>query len=91
MAKNPFGQEFEAPLPADRITASKPFQVTGIEFAGPLYVKGTPHLEKCYIALFTCARTRAVLLELCSNITTNTFLLDFQRFIGRRGLPHTIY
>ena len=24
-------------------------------------------------------------------MTTDTFLLDFQRFIGRRGLPHTIY
>jgi len=24
-------------------------------------------------------------------LTTDTFLLAFQRFIGRRGLPHTIY
>jgi hypothetical protein len=24
-------------------------------------------------------------------MTTDTFLLTFQRFIGRRGLPHTIY
>jgi hypothetical protein len=91
IAKNPFGQEREAPLPADRVTTSKPFQVTGIDFAGPLYVKGTPLLKQCYVALFTCATVRAVHLELCSDMTTDTFLLAFQRFIRRRGLPHTIY
>jgi hypothetical protein len=60
MAKNPFGQEREAPMPADRVTASKPFQVTGIDFAGPLYVKGKPLLKQSYVALFTCATIRRV-------------------------------
>jgi hypothetical protein len=91
MAKYLFGRECEAPLLADRITASKPFQVALIDFAKPLYVKGTPHLENRYIALFTFATTRAVLLELCSDMTRNTFVLSFQRFIGRRCLPHIIY
>ena len=91
IAKNPFGQEREAPMPADRVSASKPFQVTGIDFAGPLYVKGTPLLKPCYVALFTCATIRAMHLELCSDMTTDTFLLSFQRFIGRRGIPLTIY
>jgi hypothetical protein len=86
IAKNPFGLEREAPMPADKITASKPFQVTGIDFAGPLYVKGRPLLKQCYAALFTCPTIRAVYLELCSDITTDTFLLAFQRFIGRRGI-----
>jgi len=75
---------------AERITASRPFQVTGIEFAGPLYFKGNLPLRKCYIALFTCAIVRAVYLELCSDLTTDTFLLAFQRFIWLRGLPHTV-
>jgi len=78
-------------MPADRITASRPFQVTGIDFAGPLYFKGNPPLRKCYIALFTCATMRAVHLELCSVLTTDTFLLAFQKFNGRHGLPHTVY
>jgi hypothetical protein len=34
---------------------------------------------------------RAIHLELCSDLTTDTILLAFQRFIGRRGIPHTIY
>jgi hypothetical protein len=91
IAKNPFGQEREAPMPADRVTASKPFQVTGIDFVGPLYVKGTPILKGCYVALLTCATICAIHLELCSDLTTDTFFLAFQRFRGRRGIPHTIY
>jgi hypothetical protein len=42
MAKNPFGKECEAPLPADRITASRSFQVTGIDFAGSFMSRGRP-------------------------------------------------
>ncbi|KAJ4430544.1 hypothetical protein ANN_19132 [Periplaneta americana] len=39
MAHNHLGQAIEAPLPGDRLTPLKPFEVTGIDFAGPLYVK----------------------------------------------------
>jgi hypothetical protein len=91
IARNPFGREREAPLPAVRVTAFRPFQVTGIDFAGPLYAKGTPFMKKCYIALFICATVRAVHLELCSDLTTESFLLALQRFVGRRGLSRTIY
>ena len=91
IAKNPFGREQEAPLPAGRVTAAKPLQVTGIDFVGPLYVQGKPLSRKCYIVLFTCATVRAVHLELCSNMTADAFLLAFQKFVGRRAIPHTIY
>jgi len=91
IARSPFGQEREAPMPADRLSASRSFQVTGINFAGPLFVKGKPPLRKYQIALFISATVRAVHLELCSDLTMDMFLLAFQRFIGRRGLPHTIY
>jgi len=37
------------------------------------------------------ATTRAVHLELCLELSTDKFLLAFQRFTGRRGLPNTIY
>jgi len=64
VAKNPSGQEREVPMPPDRVTASKPFQVTGINFARHLHDKGTPHLKECYIALFTRTTIHAVHLEL---------------------------
>ena len=91
IAKTPFGQEREAPMLTYIDTAFSPFQVTGIDFHGPLSAKGKPLGLKCYISLFTCATVRAVHLEICSDLTTDTFLLTFQGFIGRRGLPHTIY
>ncbi|XP_014836152.1 PREDICTED: uncharacterized protein LOC106914091 [Poecilia mexicana] len=46
---------------------------------------------KSYIALFTCAVTRAVHLELVSDQTTENFLLALKRFIARRGLCRVIY
>ena len=51
------------PLCRPIVTASRPCQVTGIDFAGPVSVKGKPPLGKCYIAVFTCATVRAVHLR----------------------------
>jgi len=85
------GQQIEAQLPSDRVKASKPFAVTGIDFAGPLYIKVGNNMHKAYITLFTCASTRAVHLELCNYMSTDKFLMALQRFVGRRVLPNTIY
>ena len=81
-------QQISAPLPASRIEESPPFENTGVDFAGPLYCKSQ---DKVYIALFTCAVTRAIHLELVSDMTTEKFLLAFRRFVSRRGLCKTIY
>ena len=62
-----------------------------MDFAGPLYVKVSGAFTKAYIALFTCAVTRAVNLELVSSQTTEHFLLVLKRFIARRGLCKAIY
>lgn len=91
VAKGRFAQEIEAPLPAERVRPLKPFAVTGVDFAGPLYVKERKNLKKSYIALFTCSTTRAIHLELCSDMSTDRFLQALERFAGRRGLPNTIY
>ncbi|KAL0146824.1 hypothetical protein M9458_057763, partial [Cirrhinus mrigala] len=80
-----------APLPRDRITETPPFKVTGVDFAGPLYVKNDRVLCNAYITLFTCAVTRAVHLELVSSQSTESFLLALKRFISRRGLCKIIY
>lgn len=84
------GQQVSAPLPRERInTTAQAFETTGVDFAGPLYVK--PDNKKVYIALFTCAVTRAVHLELVTDLSTDAFLLAFRRFISRRGICNVIY
>ncbi|XP_052699402.1 uncharacterized protein LOC128176925 [Crassostrea angulata] len=86
------GKSYQAPepppLPKDRLQMKPPFTVTGIDFAGPLYVKDKlGENSKAYICLFTCASTRALHLELVPNLTQSSFLLAFRRFISRRSLP----
>lgn len=68
------GQQTTAPVPKDRKTESPPFEVTGVAFTGPLYVKVDDSVKKSYIVLFTCAVTRAVHLELVSDQSTESFI-----------------
>ena len=91
IANNRWGQEVEAPLPSDCILPTKPFIVTGVDFAGPLYIKLGRKTRKAYIMLFTCAMTRALHLKLASDMSTKRFVMAFRHFSGRRCLPHTIY
>ena len=89
------GKSFSSPvlpdLPAERISTEPPFSNTGIDFAGPLYVRGTGSAEdKVYICLFTCASSRAIHLELTRELSATVFLLAFRRFTSRRGLPRII-
>ncbi|XP_071138903.1 uncharacterized protein [Mytilus edulis] len=86
-----FMQQDSPPLPKDRVTDTIPFTTTGVDFAGPLYVKKTGILKKMYICLFTCACVRAVHLELVPDMTLNAFMLAFRRFVSRKGHPSTGY
>ncbi|XP_035208240.1 uncharacterized protein LOC118182962 [Stegodyphus dumicola] len=61
------GIQVIAPLPADRIHAANPFEITAVDFAGPLFTKNG---DKVYICLFTCVVTLADHLEIVSNIST---------------------
>ncbi|XP_033745623.1 uncharacterized protein LOC117331137 [Pecten maximus] len=77
------------PLPKDRVTMDRPFTVTGVDFSGALYIKSGKGSEttKVYICLFTCANTRAVHLEIVPNMTEESFLMAFRRFISKKSLP----
>ena len=67
------------------------FSQVGVDFAGPLYVRDiyttNPEMHKCQIALFTCASTRAIHLELTPNLSASSFQRVLQRFMARRGIP----
>ncbi|XP_055924416.1 uncharacterized protein LOC129956519 [Argiope bruennichi] len=77
-----------APLPKNRVTQTKVFEITGVDYAGPLYLKSK---GKAWIVLFTCAVYRAVHFELVRSLTTDTFIQALRRFIARRGRISVLY
>jgi hypothetical protein len=87
----PYNPADTPPLPKSRIVEDPPFTCTGIDFAGPLYVKNEDksslEMAKTWICLYTCGVTRAVHLELVREMSTEAFLRSFKRFTARRGVP----
>ena len=71
-------------LPKERVARSHPFEYTGIDYFGPLYVKEFPKAtgeiveRKVWVCLFTC------------DMSTEEFLLCLRRFVARRGIPRLI-
>ena len=92
-----FMEKAEAPrmvnLPTERITPSRPFTRTGLDFAGPLLIKSpmSKATQKAYIFIFVCFSTKAIHIELVSALTTSACIAGLKRFVSRRGLPSTIY
>ncbi|XP_075160007.1 uncharacterized protein LOC142233105 [Haematobia irritans] len=84
-----------APLPPDRCNFSPPFHVTGIDFAGPFELKSSTLRKspviKGYVCVFVCFSTKAIHLEVCSDLSAVAFEAAFARFVGRRGLPCRIF
>jgi len=66
------------PLPRHRVQMMEPFTVTGIDFTGALYIRAPEGENKVYICLFTCASTRAVHLEVVTDLSEETFLQAFR-------------
>ncbi|XP_052565845.1 uncharacterized protein LOC128093365 [Culex pipiens pallens] len=86
-------QQYMGDLPSCRVTASQPFARTGMDYAGPFYVKvGRMRSKvKVYVCLFVCMAIKAVHLELVGSLTTEGFLAALQRFVNRRGTPSELY
>ncbi|XP_075163176.1 uncharacterized protein LOC142235803 [Haematobia irritans] len=84
-----------APLPPERCNFSPPFHVTGIDFAGPFELKSSTLRKspviKGYVCVFVCFSTKAIHLEVCSDLSSAAFEAAFARFVGRRGLPCRIF
>ncbi|GFX40788.1 integrase catalytic domain-containing protein [Trichonephila clavipes] len=82
-------------FPRDRIVPSRPFETVGLDYAGPIITK--PNLKrsrvtlKLYIAIFICFSTKALHLEVVSDLTTEAFLACLRRFIARRPKPYVIW
>lgn len=82
-------QQMMGDLPVSRVTPSRTFSRSGVDFAGPVYVlnhrgRGAK-TSKAYICIFICMAVKAIHLELVSDMTSNAFVAAFKRFVARRG------
>ncbi len=80
-------------LPKDRVEVPKrAFQDVGLDFAGAFWCrKGLQMTEKVYMALPVCFASKAVYLELLSDLKAQGCLAALRGFIAKRGAPEVIY
>lgn len=82
-------------LPSPRVTHAFPFECTGVDYAGPFQIKDRKgrgcKISKCYLCLFVCFVTKAVHLELVTDLTKEAFIAALRRFVARRGKSSQIY
>ncbi|XP_038116923.1 uncharacterized protein LOC119769092 [Culex quinquefasciatus] len=82
-----------ADLPQERVNPAPPFLKTGVDYCGPFQLsypgrKARP--VRCFVAVFVCLVTKAVHLEVVTDLTTQAFLAALKRFTARRGKPQLI-
>lgn len=82
-------------LPAIRVSQVKSFVYTAVDYAGPFFITHIRHRgvksHKAYVCLFVCLTSKALHLELVSDLSTDLFLAAFKRFIARRGPVSVMY
>jgi len=82
-------------LPENRLIPKRPFYNCGLDYAGPFHIKSSKtrnsKILKAYLCLFVCFVTKAVHLEVVSDLTTDAFLNALKRFFSRRGKCQNIY
>ena len=81
---HPFRPPPPPPPPAFRVNEAPPFCYTGVDYAGPLFVRTRGSSD----IMFTCCVTRAVHLELVLDMSVPTIIRCVKHFVARRGLPH---
>lgn len=78
-----------ADLPKPRVTPTRPFLHSGIDFAGPIDLRMSKgrgcKTYKGYICIFICMATKAIHIEIVSSLDSESFVAAFKRFTARRG------
>lgn len=79
-----------ADLPGVRVNlVQKPFYNTAVDYTGAVLVKMSNgrgcKTQKTYIAIFVCMATKAIHIEVVTDMTAEAFIAAFRRFVARRG------
>ncbi|XP_041451825.1 uncharacterized protein LOC121405267 [Drosophila obscura] len=84
-----------ADLPAFHVQPTRCFLHSVLDYAGPVTIKTsvgrTPKLGKAWFSIFVCLSTKAIHIELVSDLTTPAFIAAFKRFWSRRGPISDLY
>lgn len=84
-----------ADLPSGRVIPARCFAVCGVDYAGPyrvtLYRLRKLQPIKVYLCLFICFTSKAVHLEVVTDLSSDAFIASLTRFISRRGLVSDLY
>ena len=86
------GEEIMPPLPEARVTPGHAtFTSVGIDYFGPILVKRGTSEVKRYGCIFTCLAVRVVHIEIAHDLSTDSFIQAFTRFVSRRGPPSVVF
>ncbi|XP_058804735.1 uncharacterized protein LOC131671935 [Phymastichus coffea] len=84
-----------ADLHGSRVTEAPAFSKTGVDFFGPILIKEKKDRNRSFIktygCVFVCMASKAVHIELATDLSTEGFLSAFRRFISRRGIPTDVF
>ncbi|XP_018370073.1 PREDICTED: uncharacterized protein LOC108765725 [Trachymyrmex cornetzi] len=78
-----------------KVTPSRPFLHSGVDYAGPISIKTwrgrAAKTYKGYLVIFVCFSTSAVHIEIVTDYTTEAFISAYKRFTARRGICATLH
>ncbi|XP_025420533.1 uncharacterized protein LOC112690685 [Sipha flava] len=82
-------QPLMANLPIPRVTAQRLFYIAGMDYGGPPFVvkesrRRGARTHKAYLALLICMAEEALHLEIVTDLSTDSFLTELDRFKLRR-------
>lgn len=86
-------------LPSPRLEQCRAFTSAGVDFGGPFEISlgktvGKTRAVKtgrAYVCLFVCLATKALHLELVSDLTAEAFVAALRRLFARRGKVHHMW
>ncbi|GFU60802.1 integrase catalytic domain-containing protein [Trichonephila clavipes] len=82
-------------LPRDRVVPDYPFNCSGVDFCGPFMIRYKNQrkgiLHKIYICVFVCFVSKAIHIEIVSDLTSDAFIATLKRFFSRRSKCAKLY
>ncbi|XP_073670277.1 uncharacterized protein [Paramisgurnus dabryanus] len=87
-------QQVMGNLPQERTRPAAPFEYTAVDLFGPYQVKDDVKKRvtmKVWGIVFCCMASRAIHTELVNTMSTESFLMAYQRFTAIRGHPKKIW